>query len=291
MSRACQRLTDGNKMQGPPDPELPFNKCFGIVNQCPPPVTVLSTIMEAHQHLAELATTWVREGSSRQADQPLYNERLGQWRSAFEALLASQEQSFTASEREGAAILEMHWRYLDIHRELTSVDQRMIEGLWYDKFQSYFETMVDLAAAAAEVVPAKGKPTNRPTDCPSDGALSSGPRSPTFSLDTTLNLSLFTIVLRCRDPAIRRRAIAVCRSANRQEGLWRSDLVARVCERIVELEEQDLVEVRSCHDVPSEARIQAIKVEFQPTGSAAILHYSLGGRTATQRLFWSESTA
>lgn len=61
----------------------------------------------------------------------------------------------------------------------------------------------------------------------------SPPKRPLFCIDMGIVAPLYSIVHRCLDPILRRKAIALLHSAPRQEGLWHSSVTARVCEKIV----------------------------------------------------------
>lgn len=63
---------------------------------------------------------------------------------------------------------------------------------------------------------------------------------PTFLFDMETVSPLYLIAIKCRDPLIRRRAIALLRQSVRREGLWDSVKAAAIAERIVELEEVEL---------------------------------------------------
>ncbi|KAI0466926.1 hypothetical protein F4859DRAFT_495741 [Xylaria cf. heliscus] len=61
-----------------------------------------------------------------------------------------------------------------------------------------------------------------------------------FSWESGYVIPMYAVATNSRDPAIRRRAIAVLRSVPRQEGLWNSFLVAKAAERVIEIEEEEL---------------------------------------------------
>jgi len=67
--------------------------------------------------------------------------------------------------------------------------------------------------------------------------LANGGRTTSFCLDMGIIIPLYTVASKCRYSIIRQKAIALLRSIPRQEGLWNSRLVARVAERIMEIEE------------------------------------------------------
>jgi hypothetical protein len=84
---------------------------------------------------------------------------------------------------------------------------------------------------------------------------------------------VFAAISVCRDPVIRRRGIALLKCSNRQEGILNSFLVAKVAERVVELEESGLGDVRCCEDVPNWARISEVRPSFDPVERRATLRY------------------
>lgn len=78
---------------------------------------------------------------------------------------------------------------------------------------------------------------------------------------------MFLTALRCRDPVIRRRAIALLHKGPRQEGVWNADMVAAVAERAVEIEEAGLtVPPERCDHVPASSRLK-IKDASMHTGT------------------------
>ncbi|KAK5055147.1 hypothetical protein LTR84_012895 [Exophiala bonariae] len=81
------------------------------------------------------------------------------------------------------------------------------------------------------------------------------PHFPKF--DIGLIPPMFLTALRCRDPVIRRKAIALLRKGPRQEGVWNSDMVAAVAERVVAIEESGLsMPSERCEDVPASSRVK-----------------------------------
>ncbi|KAJ9610265.1 hypothetical protein H2200_005042 [Cladophialophora chaetospira] len=58
---------------------------------------------------------------------------------------------------------------------------------------------------------------------------------PTFSLALGIVPTLFLIASRASDPGVRDRALRLLRTCNRREGLWDSNLAAKICERMIEL--------------------------------------------------------
>ncbi len=98
---------------------------------------------------------------------------------------------------------------------------------------------------------------------------------------------LSALILLCRDPVIRRRALSLLRRAPMQEGVWSSQAAWRVSRRIVELEEAGLgVVVRSCGDVPEHARIEATSAVVDGEERRATVEYWRQGRRWKEVLTW-----
>jgi len=79
---------------------------------------------------------------------------------------------------------------------------------------------------------------------------------------------LFVVATKCRNSTIRRQALTLLPRSPLNQGFWDSKKVVRVVERIIELEEQGLEDLRDPTGllVPSEcARIQAVSVNLEKT--------------------------
>jgi hypothetical protein len=60
-----------------------------------------------------------------------------------------------------------------------------------------------------------------------------------FTLDGPVLVPLYFLATKCRYPILRRRAIALLKDEERQEGIWNSRAMAKVAERIMEIEERE----------------------------------------------------
>ncbi|MCJ1323465.1 hypothetical protein MMC10_000125 [Thelotrema lepadinum] len=204
---------------------------------------------------------------SGNSDVALFSRRLEQWSDALQELYKSQ--SLTAQDRRAAAILEMNRRQFDLSLMLAGISfADRPDPMWWDDKLPYFKDIVNHATAAV--------------DHRDEEVLS----TPCFSLDYGINVHLYIVAVRCRDPVTRRRAIALIRSANRFEGIWRSDIVAHVSERIVSLEEEGLENVHSCRDVPREARLQDMQICLLPAETKVELNYWVRGKRVREALTW-----
>jgi hypothetical protein len=124
--------------------------------------------------------------------------------------------------------------------------------------------------------------------------LSPASKGPSFTLDTEVILPLAAAGIACRDGLLRRKAIALLKSADRQEGVCNSILTALVVERVMEIEEDGLGgEIGTISSVPYEKRVIGIQVQLDNENRRAKLQYmrSKGdGRmeTITEWRVWSD---
>ena len=264
-------------MQNCEDSDSLFSTFFNASAPYPAPVLRLTSVLEARRRYEEISRAWVRHVWSCQRNYCQLNlskftELLRHWDRAFGDLKV-RERSSHALDRRGIAFLEMNRRQFEVSLAMAAIPPGKESSLrfWDDKTSLLKET-VDHAAVAVNL----------------SEELSSS--SPCFSLDSGINAHLYTVACRCRDPVIRRKAIAVLRSANRHEGLWRSDLVAHVAEKVVVLEEEGLT-VQSCRDVPDEARLKDLIINFDPTERRGTVRYVQKDRIMDEVLSWQESTS
>ncbi|KAK5451317.1 hypothetical protein LTS15_008081 [Exophiala xenobiotica] len=115
-----------------------------------------------------------------------------------------------------ALILHAHFLKTKIYTE-TSLD---ISQDRYDEYLSEFQGIADAAGDGLPqlVLPADDKTAN-------------------FSFETCFLSTLYLSVLKCRQPALRRRLLALMRLSREKEGLWHRDESIRVATRVMELEE------------------------------------------------------
>jgi hypothetical protein len=125
--------------------------------------------------------------------------------------------------------------------------------------------------------------------------------SPSFELSSVV--PLFIVACRCRDPVIRRRAIALLLSSRRREGVWDSVGAGMVAAQCMTKEENlpphlhlddDILRrnpnVQSCVDVPESARVRDILVEVKVVEGRIDLVYSMTtGEASTEQQVIYES--
>ena len=180
---------------------------------------------------------------------------LWKWNAAFEAFLMKASTTMDLKALRGAAVLKLNHRITALHIEYHGQDVLQRSHLW-DPYRRECEEIVDLASSV--VITHRHKSTD-------------GSEKPVFSMDQSIITPLFSVAHRCRDPIIRRRAIALLYSAPRQEGLLHSIITARVAEKIMMIEEAGLGEVTCSADVPDENRISEIDVQFDLQGRKGYL--------------------
>ncbi|KAF8850074.1 hypothetical protein BDZ45DRAFT_633415 [Acephala macrosclerotiorum] len=171
------------------------------------------------------------------------------WSASFESFLSIHCSKFSENERKGAGMLQIlrDVGYTSLKIERSRFDDQMV----WDEFCPMYEKIVNLAADILE----------------------SNAGIPQFTLDMGVIGPLYEVTARCRDPFVRRKAIALWKSAQLQEGIWNSFLTATVAEKVVQIEEAGLGEVRCCADVPDSARISNVDPNFDPVGRKARLKY------------------
>ena len=171
-----------------------------------------------------------------------------QWSAAVEAFVTLRRGRLSENERIGVGILR-------IQKELAMSALLVQRGHWDDqmKWDEFVPNFAYIIAMAKTIV--------LPTPLPH------------FSLDVGIIGPLYEVASRCRDPVIRRDAINLLKISTRQEGVWNARLTARVAEKVVEIEEAGLGEVRSCEDVPDWARISDVEPIFDQYARRVTIRY------------------
>jgi hypothetical protein len=172
------------------------------------------------------------------------------WSLAFDPILASRTAPGVSSqEKAGIAVLKMFQIMSKILFMMTFSDSEM----HFDKFTPLFQAIVDLAVevvgdeerrAAARRCPdprlCRHQHRHWPPDIFGGHEYAARHIKPSFSADLGIVPPLYVVATKCRDPRIRRQAIQLLRSSARREGMWDSELTARIGMWIAEIEEEDL---------------------------------------------------
>lgn len=177
-----------------------------------------------------------------------FRSHIEAWSEAFEHILCSRAAPGVSSQEKAAiAVLKMSHIMGQILFLMTFSDS---EG-HFDAFQPQFSAIVDLGR---EVV---GDEERRAAErrCPDprtcwhhrdhDSDIFGGHEytashiKPSFSADLGIVPPLYVVATKCRNPIIRRQAIQLLRSSSRREGMWDSELTARIGMWIMDIEEED----------------------------------------------------
>ncbi|KAK4228221.1 hypothetical protein QBC38DRAFT_454450 [Podospora fimiseda] len=178
-----------------------------------------------------------------------YAKELDDWSSAYEHILASRTAPGISSQEKAAiVVLKMNQVMTRVLFLMTYRDSEM----HFDRFTPEFKHLVELALevvgdeerrAAARRCPDPA--TCRHQDrCEPDifGGTAYATRhiKPSFSADLGIVPPLYVVATKCRVPHIRRQAIQLLRSSARREGMWDSELTARIGMWITDVEEAEL---------------------------------------------------
>lgn len=93
---------------------------------------------------------------------------------------------------------------------------------------------------------------------------------PVFHSGLGVVMPLHTIAARCRNPAIRKEAVALLLKAKRREGLWDSALVERIVSTTIKLEEKGFTG-RPSQVVADIHRVREVQIHFQGERSARVV--------------------
>ncbi|KAL8672069.1 MAG: hypothetical protein Q9168_003464 [Polycauliona sp. 1 TL-2023] len=208
-----------------------------------------------------------------EANRAYFRTILGKWMSAFQALLDSSVATMNSKSLQAAMLLKMDGKMLIMHLEVLDFqvlrDQIVQNQMCWDQVMPMFENLVEVSAT---IIDAQNTGDEKV------------PQRPSFQLDHSIIGPLFSVGHKCRDPVLRRKAISMLYSAPRQEGAWDSILTARVCERIMRLEEEGLGEVKCAADIPDWKRISEIDVTFDLQARRGEIKLSrLGSQYSTVR--------
>ena len=167
-----------------------------------------------------------------------YQTLLSQWSVLFGAFMRNYGASLGAEDRQRAILLQIQYTVAMI---LLAVGMPPPETA-FDAFISDFDNIVTLASSLVEndkdcrISPGKGQ----------------------FSSDMAVVPYLYLTATRCRDPLIRRRALAILSATSRREGVWDSDMLARIAERLIHIEEDGIEQLKSSDDIPATSRLTVL---------------------------------
>ncbi|KAJ5765933.1 hypothetical protein N7520_005492 [Penicillium odoratum] len=168
--------------------------------------------------------------------------QLRNWSISFETFV--EVSAPTTKDRRGACLLRIHHLMATIFVAASGAFGNKQESA-YDRYLSNFDNILTLME-----------------DITSEDMEDESSHSSSFSLDMGLIPPLFFTAIKCRFPAVRRRAIALLRCAPRQEGLWDAIESAKAAELAMKFEEQHIVDsMLSCEaPIPEWARVHDVDI-------------------------------
>ncbi|KAM0355200.1 hypothetical protein ACHAPU_001066 [Fusarium lateritium] len=240
---------------GDSDPGLwaSFHDTF---NDCTLVETSFDSLSNAREALLEILVEQASPGLKGKTIQEIltHSSKLERWGHSYDALLAKYDSSgrvFSETDRRATALLELHRRYLEIN--VSKYLHGQGDPCFWDRFTAEFDEIVNYAAVAA------GLDENY---AHRNWATDSSPKA-YFHIDLGFTSVLVSVIARCRDPFVRRKAIAVMLADRVQEGVFNGLQSARVAARVMELEEgRSGKECRVSSDIPEEARVRTIRVHL-----------------------------
>lgn len=196
-----------------------------------------------------LPASWERLGEG-------FQHELDSWSAAFEPIFGARADA-SISHRQRSAIATLKMFQMNI--EIIFLMMFCATEMQFDAYMSHFGAIVRLGWEVLEA------DTQRAAAEHSPGASPPHHVRPTFSADMGIVPPLFVVATKCRHPGLRRQAIQILRSSARREGMWDSELAARIGQWIMEVEEHG--EQLSpggalARSIPEERRVTVQTVKF-----------------------------
>lgn len=206
--------------------------------------------------LVEQASPGLKGKSAR--DIMAHSAKVNRWGELFDALLLRRTNSGSPpsdADSRTIALLQVHRKYSEINVAKYIYGQG--DPCFWDRFTAEFSEIIDYATTAAGL----------DLDCTKRNWNTDSSPKAYFHIDLGFTSVLISVIARCRDPFVRRRAIAVMLTDRVQEGAFNGSQSARVAARVMELEEtRSGKEVKCSSDIPHEARVRQIRVHLKGGG-------------------------
>lgn len=190
-------------------------------------------------------------------------DRLKVWKQQLDGLMEYKgKDCLSNTDKRSAALLELYWRCININITRLKFggspsDLMIWDGLSWDSLEDEFSKVVECAEVVVRL---------------EDGE--SLVDQPQWHIELGILPAVSSVVGRCRDPVIRRRAIALTQAYRMQEGFMDTNLTVGIWRGLVAVEEKGRT-VRSCEDIPAEARVRGFQVEPGPGQNQATVQYQL----------------
>ena len=195
----------------------------------------------------------MHSAEAHQEQSAMYFDLFLRWSTALDAYIDGIDSQTSDIEQPAISLLKIRrcLALISFQLQRTAIDDQTV----WDPFMPMYSEILTLASTLVIVPPPSIAPKK------------------SFTMDLGIIGPLYDVAAQCRDPTLRRQAILYLKSLYRQEGIWDSDLVARVAERIVSIEEKGLKDVKTSADVPEWARISSVEPTFDSEGRNIILRY------------------
>jgi hypothetical protein len=177
-----------------------------------------------------------------------FKNEIASWDNAFEPILNSRNAPGKSSQEKAAiSVLKMFQIMGQILFLMTFSDNESS----FDMFLPHFKKIVSLAEEVVgdEEREAMAKRCPNPQFCQHQsghpdifggGEWTAKHIKPSFSADLGIVPPLYLVATKCRDSTIRRQAIQLLMSSARREGMWDSELIARIGMWIMAIEEEGM---------------------------------------------------
>ncbi|KAH8681073.1 hypothetical protein BX600DRAFT_543722 [Xylariales sp. PMI_506] len=212
------------------------------------------SLVEARESIVGLVMDFMSGYRPLGFENDIYFQRiLGEWTAALEAFISSRgDAPLSNQDRRTVSLLRLYERYcrIELHftamRAQSAAEEKSPSALATieDDFMDVYSELIELAASALGM------------EGPEDTWPAQLPAQPQFHLEIGVTWILFAVISQCRDPVLRRRALALIPPESLQEGIWNSAMTSRLGNRLMALEEQGRDGIRVGSDIPAEARIQ-----------------------------------
>lgn len=208
----------------------------------------------------------VERAAVLQADKEMCGTRITSWKTCFDRVVEDEVErnENDSSSPHSTSLLVLMLRLW--YHAVKAMNQDACYGpeTRYDAVEEHFGAIVEIGEAIVQQL-------TPPSPSPS----SSSSSEISFSYDIGYTIILFFAATRCRHPLIRRRAIAVLRAVNRQEGTWASFPAAAISQRWMEIEEEGLGEILCAKDVTEERRVVLIRTKVLAKEERAVVGFGV----------------
>jgi hypothetical protein len=198
--------------------EIPL--AFNSMSEAKAVIDVLSTsALRFVKSTLENKYTGIPTAASILAQQLKLLTQFLKWRRSFEILVEIGQPDFVMCNQRGPLLLRIQYTAAYIWLSTCLMPNETV----FDAFEEEFESIITWAQHLAQI--------------PSIASL--------FSLDIAVIPPLYLTAIKCRLPWVRHKAIELLYATPGREGTWDAQVYAKIAERIVAIEEQELEGVDS----------------------------------------------